>query len=255
MKSEKQRLRINGRTRLARYWRGGTGRTLVLLQGGMADAELHWSSVWNELALTHDVIAPDIPGLGESEGLRRPDWTNLCAWLATLLDDAGVSDATVIGNSFGGTYARAFSLLAPSRVTGLVCVNGGQFIEIPAWMKLVLRTPAGGIYWRRRTAGSFSEASIRGMFSGAVDDALMARCLRRAEAIFPVLRACLAGRVPACPTMIVWGAEDRHTPVRAAEALKRQIPQGRLALIEHAGHLPQLESPAGFLDVLRAFEC
>ena len=38
-----------------RFWRGGRGAPLILLQGGMADAALHWSPIWDALAEQFDV--------------------------------------------------------------------------------------------------------------------------------------------------------------------------------------------------------
>jgi 2-hydroxy-6-oxonona-2,4-dienedioate hydrolase len=240
-------------------WRGGTGKPLVLLQGGMADAELHWSCVWDALAEHYDVIAPDIPGFGGSDALRWPDWPGLCEWLDILLSDLGVARTTVVGNSFGGTLARAFATLLPERTDGLICVNGGPFIPVPEWMRVVLRTPVGGIWWRRRTRGSFTEYSLKRMMADAslLTPALIARMLHRSDALAPVLRACLSGFVPTtspqCPTLVLWGEDDRHSPLVFARALEKQLPGSQLVTIAGAGHMPQFEKPDEFVSAVRAF--
>ena len=54
----------------------------------------------------------------------------------------------------------------------------------------------------------------------------------------------------AVPTLVVVGSDDVFTPVADAEFLHRRIPGARLAVIEGAGHLPNLERPAAFDDVL-----
>lgn len=56
----------------------------------------------------------------------------------------------------------------------------------------------------------------------------------------------------AVPTLIVVGREDVFTPVADAEFLHRRIPGARLAVIEGAGHLPNLERPAVFNEALAA---
>ncbi len=260
MKEERRVLRLEGRSRRTRVWRGGSGKALVLLQGGMADAELHWSRVWDALAETYDVIAPDIPGFGASEPLRRPDWRGLCEWLDILLTDLGVTRAVVVGNSFGGSLARAFATLVPERTDGLVCVNGGPFIPVPDWMRFVLRTPVGGVWWKRRTRGSFTEHSLKRMMADVtlLTPALIDRMLHNSEdALAPVLRACLSGFVPEtppqCPTLILWGEDDRHTPLGFARALEKQLPGSKLVTIAGAGHMPQFEKPDDFVRAIRAF--
>jgi pimeloyl-ACP methyl ester carboxylesterase len=55
------------------------------------------------------------------------------------------------------------------------------------------------------------------------------------------------------PTLVVVGRDDEFTPVTGAEAMYRSIPNATLAVIDGAGHLPNLERPTAFNDVLRDF--
>jgi pimeloyl-ACP methyl ester carboxylesterase len=57
----------------------------------------------------------------------------------------------------------------------------------------------------------------------------------------------------AVPVLIVWGARDRLVPAHHAEHAHREIPGSRLELFESAGHLPQLEEPLRFVEVLERF--
>ena len=247
------------RARRVHFWRGGKGRTLVLLQGGMADAGFHWSPVRDELAKHYDVIAPDLPGFGRSQTISRANWKMLSKWLAGFLDQVKVDRAAIVGNSFGGTMARAFAGERASRITHLVCVNGGQFIRLPTPVRLYLRTPMGALMWRQRNRGAMNEAAIRNMFADPnfLTDEQVTRCIESSPALFAILRGCLASRPPAnppaAPTLILWGADDRHTPLASAEALQKEMPGSRLVTIPRAGHLPQLEQPAAFVAALREF--
>jgi len=45
----------------ARMWRGGSGDPLILIHGGVGDAELHWDANFEALGQHCDVIAPDLP--------------------------------------------------------------------------------------------------------------------------------------------------------------------------------------------------
>jgi pimeloyl-ACP methyl ester carboxylesterase len=57
----------------------------------------------------------------------------------------------------------------------------------------------------------------------------------------------------AVPALVVVGEHDRVTPPAAAVELAGALPDGRLAVISGAGHLPMLERPAEVNDQLRAF--
>jgi 2-hydroxy-6-oxonona-2,4-dienedioate hydrolase len=247
------------RAKRVHFWRGGKGHAIVLLQGGMADAGFHWSPVREELAKHYDVIAPDLPGFGRSQAISGANWKTLSKWLAGFLDQVNVDRAAIVGNSFGGSLARAFTNERASRVTHLVCVNGGQFIRLPTPVRLNLRTPLGAWMWKRRNRGGMNEAAIRNMFADPnfPTDEQVTRCIASSPALFAILRGCLANLPPAnppgAPMLILWGAEDRHTPLASAEALQGELPGSRLVTIPGAGHLPQLEQPSAFVAALREF--
>ena len=60
------------------------------------------------------------------------------------------------------------------------------------------------------------------------------------------------GRVKA-PTLIVWGAQDRLLPLPLGEAYHHGIAGSTLTTIERCGHLPPLEQPERFADVVLKF--
>ncbi len=55
------------------------------------------------------------------------------------------------------------------------------------------------------------------------------------------------------PTLIVWGEHDAVLPVDHAHAAVQAIPGSRLEIFEDAGHLPQLDDPGRFMDVVNDF--
>jgi pimeloyl-ACP methyl ester carboxylesterase len=65
----------------------------------------------------------------------------------------------------------------------------------------------------------------------------------------------LLGRLPGVriPVLTVWGAADRMVPPEHGRAYAEAIPGGQFRLITDAGHLPQLETPAELLAVVREF--
>jgi pimeloyl-ACP methyl ester carboxylesterase len=57
----------------------------------------------------------------------------------------------------------------------------------------------------------------------------------------------------ACPTLIIWGAQDRLVPVQDADEFEWLIPDSRKVIYEDTGHMPMLERPDRFNADLRAF--
>jgi pimeloyl-ACP methyl ester carboxylesterase len=56
-----------------------------------------------------------------------------------------------------------------------------------------------------------------------------------------------------CPTLIVWGEDDRIVPVDGAEAYEQAIPGARKVILPDTGHVPMLERPEAFNSLLEQF--
>ena len=55
------------------------------------------------------------------------------------------------------------------------------------------------------------------------------------------------------PTLLVWGREDRIAPVNCGEIYARATPGARLATVPECGHMPEIEKPAAFVELVREF--
>jgi 4,5:9,10-diseco-3-hydroxy-5,9,17-trioxoandrosta-1(10),2-diene-4-oate hydrolase len=261
-----------------RYLIAGTGPPLVLLHGA-GDNALDWRWVMPDLAATHRVYAPDLPGSPDS---ARPaaDYSPAFfeRFVAGFLDTLGVERAVMVGNSLGGLISLRLALSEPARVTALVLVDSaglgravnpaftsvnvfGPFeAAMPLW-----RTPVGA-YQRAwgRTALLFAHPP------GSVPREWLAEQCRLAlwpgylEAHLTALRALvgpfgqrevLVDRLPSLkiPTLVVWGARDRVFPESHAREAVAQLPEGSLALIPECGHMPHVECPDRFLAALDGF--
>jgi 2-hydroxy-6-oxonona-2,4-dienedioate hydrolase len=101
----------------------GNGVPLLLVHGGHGGS-VHWSANLADLGQDHRVIAPDLPGFGESSDPGRcltPEEHahELVAWLARI----DVPRVRVVGFSFGSLVALAFAIAHPAAVEALVLVN------------------------------------------------------------------------------------------------------------------------------------
>ncbi len=249
-----------------RYLTGGEGQPLVLLHG-VSESARSWSRILPALARDWRVYAPDFPGFG---GGDVPDEVSPVAYadfIAAFLDALGLERATVAGHSFGGLVATRLALAHPGRVAGLGLVaSAGLGREVhPALRMLTLPGIGGAVArWGRTRPGAVGWALQVGALLFArpahVPLAWLGRQYRLArqpgflDATVAGLRSVLTIRgqrqsqlvldaLPrlTMPTLVVWGAQDRVSPVRHAEAAVTRLAQGHLAIIPECGHLPQVE--------------
>ncbi len=120
-----QFLEVNG-VRL-HYCERGSGAPLVLLHGnGSMIQDFESSGLIDLAAKTYRVIAFDRPGFGHSDRPRNVVWTPAAQaeLLCRALERLGVSQAVVLGHSWGASVAVALALKSPELVQGLVLASG-----------------------------------------------------------------------------------------------------------------------------------
>ena len=103
----------------------GSGEALLLIHG-MAGSSATWRAVLPRLAKKYRVIAPDLLGHGES-AKPRGDYSlgAFAVWLRDLLDELGITHATVVGQSLGGGVAMQFVYQHPDYCQRLVLIAAG----------------------------------------------------------------------------------------------------------------------------------
>src|SRR3954464_12762261 len=109
------------------YVARGSGAPLVLLHGnGSMIQDFESSGLIDLAAKDHRVIVFDRPGFGHSERPRSVVWTPdaQAALIKAALAQLGVSNAVVLGHSWGASVAVAIALKYPSLVRGLVLASG-----------------------------------------------------------------------------------------------------------------------------------
>lgn len=253
------RTELDVQGRPARAWLAGdrASPALVLVHGGWAGAEMHWSSVWDRLGESYHVIAPELPGLGWVETPGLPSVGAYAGWLVALLDVLGIERAWWVGNSLGGSVAASVAGRFPERTLGLAMVNGFPMPATPPWLarfsdgrfaRVVVGTVVRAIY---------REAWLRRAFADPAHlPASLTAATRGWPAIIPrYVELLLAGDGPPAPRtgpLLLFGAADRlpGTGRRNAETLAKRLPNARLVLIEDAGHFPQVEQPDAFIRAI-----
>jgi pimeloyl-ACP methyl ester carboxylesterase len=255
------------------YGDGGAGDPVVLLHGAGpgADAWGNFKSNVDDLATRHRLLLPDLPRFGRSEKVRtdKPRLDFLSGAIGAFLDELGIERAHFIGNSLGGQTAMKLAIDHPDRVGRIVVVGSNAIsrsVMSPMPSEAVRHISA---YY---AGDGPSLAKMRALIEvlvfdqSLVTDALVAD--RYAASIDPETvainreghwpRQSIDGELSrlTSPTLIVWGQEDRASPIDAALAMLRLIPDARLHVFNRCGHWAQVERAAAFnrlvLDFLAA---
>jgi pimeloyl-ACP methyl ester carboxylesterase len=259
------------------YGEAGDGGDVLVLVHGLGGSSDNWRAVVEPLSRDHIVIVPELPGHGAS-GPAPGDYSvgGLAAGLRDLLLILGHRRATLVGHSLGGGVAMQFAYQFPEILERLVLVSsGGLGPEVSPLLRAAALPGAGpfiaatapllgpvarrlqGVVGRRRTL-STDLVEVANGYGLLADRQARASFLSTVRSVIG-----LGGQVvsasdrlylaEAIPVLIVWGGRDRLVPVHHGEHAHREIRGSRLEVFEEAGHLPQLEEPERFVEVLERF--
>jgi len=233
--------------------RGGEGPPLLFLHGGGATST--WTPLHEALSARFDVLAPDHPGMGRSD--EFPAFgaiDDLVFHYDDLLNELGVTSATVVGASFGGWLAAELAVFSPERVDALV-------LMAPAGLRIP-EHPVTDIFLmhpEQQVAALFHDTSLAPALDGDIDAFVqayrdMGAIARYAWKPFmanPKLERRLH-RVRA-RTLVVAAGEDRVIPRAHCERYAERIAGARLAVADGVGHALHAERPDVVADVVTPF--
>jgi pimeloyl-ACP methyl ester carboxylesterase len=197
--------------------------------------------------------------------------------MLALMDQLGISDACLIGNSMGGRVAIEMALSAPERIRAL-----GLLCPAVAWIRrglhpiVRLLRPEFGMLphaFRRSLVASqfWSLFYDRNVLDPAVGELMVdefRRIYHTAGARYAFLASArniyleppfgpdgfyprLATLRP--PALFIWGAHDALVPPAFARHVASWLPNAEQVTIDHCGHLPQVEQPAQTNELLMSF--
>lgn len=250
-------------------WPPITAEPLVLLHG-FTGSRHTWARIAAALVPTRRVIAPDLPGHGETDGSGPLSLAGTAALLLEVLDVLGIERFALAGYSMGGRLALHLALEAPHRVTELVLESASPGIECPldrerrreadeALARGIEDEGVAAFVARWEALPLF--ASLARLPAAERDQLRAVRLEHRAEGLAASLRGLGVGAQPwlgarlgelAMPVLLVAGAEDEKFAT-IARTMAAAIRDARLAILPGAGHAPHLETPEAFLAVLRFF--
>lgn len=261
-----------------RYSETGAGPALVFVHGLLANGGL-WRKVVPRLSDRFRCIVPDWP-LGAHRVPMSPDADlsppGLARVIAEVLESLDVDGATLVGNDTGGALCQLVAAGHPERVGAMVlsdCDTYENFLP-PLFRPLQLagRIP-GGVFlltqgMRARTLWRLPIAFGRLIKHDIDADVIVsyfepcwssrdvrrdtAKALRGISSRYTVTAAEQLRSFDR-PVLLAWASEDRVFPVREAERLLADLPQGRLELIEDSYTFTPEDQPERLAQLVADF--
>lgn len=239
---------------------------VVLVHGHPFDRSMWWPQVERLTETGRRVIVPDLRGYGESTVV--PGKTPLETFardITGLLDHLGIERFVLGGLSMGGQIVMEIHRQVPHRIHGLLLADTAPWAETPDGRRMrnavadrllregmrpyaeeILPKMVAPVTIDHRPAVA---AHVLAMMLGTPAPGAAAALRGRAERP-DYAESLVRARVPA---LIVVGSEDEYTPVEDARLMHKLISDSTLAVIDGAGHLPNLECPDEFDQALLAF--
>jgi abhydrolase domain-containing protein 6 len=246
---------------------GATGTPVVLLHGFTGSKE-NWLPLMRRLAPRRHVLAPDLPGWGESSRQVGADYgyaaqaDRLAEWLELAVDQPVV----LVGHSMGGGIAAVLAARHPQRVARLVLMDaGGVPYEANAFGRAVLAGENPFAVHDRATLDRYlgtvfddppwvpwpaDRALIaRRIADAGFEDTVLDAIGRGPEAFLPGSEALRIGQ----PTLLLWCEADRVIDVSAA-AIYRDAVRGSVERrLQGCNHMPMMERPDATAALLEEF--
>jgi pimeloyl-ACP methyl ester carboxylesterase len=258
----------------------GKGPPLLFIHG-LIGRWTHWVEQLTAFADDHRVIAVDLPGFGDSPlpaagGISVPIFART---VERLLEALEISAAAVVGHSMGGFTAVELAINFPQRVERLVLVSpaglstyndrrslqlvaqarrfkgifNAYHAQVAAHAGLLARhprlrrlEPTTSIVTRHpdRLPAPYVAEFVRGLAAPGFIDGI--------EANLNYDYRERLGEI-ACPTLIVWGRQDKVVTARDAALYERLIPNARKVIFADTGHMAMIERPTEFNALLEEF--
>jgi pimeloyl-ACP methyl ester carboxylesterase len=246
------------------YLTAGDGPPLVLLHG-LGSTSAVWLPLFDALTDHFTVIAPDRPGRGLSTptDYRETDFRTFgVGYVVGLLDESGIEETRVVGNSLGGFQALALASDHPTRVDRLCLVGApaGLSRSVPFGFRLFDVPKVGRWLFDYSKATTVADARKTNRQMNVEDDSALPDCYfapeirteavpGQRESLWSLLESLgsIRGMAPRfdlptdVPTRFVWGTEDYFWKPTVGRPVVDEMESADMVVLDGYGHVPWLE--------------
>jgi 3-oxoadipate enol-lactonase len=240
----------------------GEGTPLFLFHSLLSD-RASFDAIAPELARSHRVIVPELPGFGGSKAVSGGLAAVADRMAEAVRDAAASQQPIVLGNGYGGFVALQMAIRHSDIASKLILADcGAAFSEEgrQAFRNMAAASKAKGlaaitdVAMRRLFAPEFQAAhpdlmaGRREAFLKTDPEVLQAACAQLAELdLRPELSKVKM------PVLVLVGEHDEATPPPMSHELAALLPNARLTILTGCAHVPQLQAPQAFLDAIAHF--
>ncbi len=229
-------------------------RSDIILLHGLFGTLSNWEKTVTRLSARNRVFVPALPLF---ESFRSPDQlSGLVAFLEDYIAGNDIQPPVLMGNSLGGHVALLYTLKYPHHVSKLVLAGSSGLYE----------NSFGGSFPRIRDYRYIQE-KVEDVFEqkSAVDQQMVEHVYNIVQHKSKVLSVIGLARAAqqqnlkdslyriTVPVLLVWGLQDRVTPPEVAEQFKTLLPNAKLHYLNNCGHVPMMEHPDLFNDLVTLF--
>ena len=225
----------------------------MILLHGLFGALSNWDDVVTHFESKYDVHIPLLPIY---EGWKGDGLESMVKFLEGYIESAKLENVILVGNSLGGHVAVIYTHRHPQKVSKLILTGSSGLYEDTSTGGFVKRGNLS--YIRERVAHTFYDPAV-------ATDTLVAevfqittdhkKCFAIVKMAKSAQRNYVADILPQIQTqsLLIWGTNDKITPVGVAMDFKRLMPQADLHLLEECGHAPMMERPKEFNKQMELF--
>jgi 3-oxoadipate enol-lactonase len=240
----------------------GNGPPLFLFHSLLSD-RVSFDAIVPGLSRSFRLVVPELPGFGRSQPVDGGLAAVADRMAEVVREAAGDEDAIVLGNGYGGFVALQMAIRHPGIANRLILADCGAAFSEPgreAFRNMAAASGAKGL-------SAITDVAMRRLFAPefqAQHPDLMAdrrkAFLRTDPEVFRAACAALAeldlrpelGRVTV-PVLVLVGEHDEATPSPMSIELAAGLPNAHLEIIPGCAHVPQLQSPEIFLEMIGDF--
>lgn len=250
---------VDGGTLRYRLMGPDTAPTLVLLHSLGTDGRT-WDGCIPDLVADYRLIVPDTRGHGASSPAHAQSAHLWADDIDRIVRDVGASVVSLAGVSMGGIQAVAFAAEHPDLVGALIVAD--SFLVLPEQVRAAKVAALSGdidTAPMSRIAAEYLAATFIEPYPAGAKQVAAAITAIDPDSYLAATSACFgvdlvdeAARIEA-PTLVLWGDRDDKTPRDLSERIAATIPGAMFDVVPGAGHLSNVDNPAGFSRAVRSF--
>ncbi|HET7480684.1 MAG TPA: alpha/beta hydrolase [Rubrobacteraceae bacterium] len=238
------------------YLEAGGGEQPVLLIHGNFAGKSWWREVLAGPVPNARLLAPDLPGFGESTGVRgfSPSMSRYAESLVRFLDGMGVRRPVLVGHSFGAAVAVELALTSPERFPAMLLLSPTPLdgLYTPEYLYPVLQSYRFDWHGLRQSLQYVMSPCNPSYLDDLVDEA---RKMHPANftgnaRILAEWRVNGKARLYGGPVLVASGQRDNLISPYSAQATARAFHAGKYVSLGNVGHSPQIEAPEKVLSLL-----